>query len=85
MSTVAHDPAIYTLRHARKTYTCDGPHDTYAADPLIRPGTPYFRASLPPWGDIGYGHWQTARLCWTCAPYELTCEVIASSTDEVPF
>jgi len=72
VSTVRGHSGIYTQRTARKSYRCDGPHDTYFAKETINPGEVYFRASLPPGGEFGYMGWSTMRLCWTCAPSELT-------------
>lgn len=72
MSTVFGQLGIFTQRTARRDYLCDGPHDTYAADPVIHKGDAYFRSALPPHSEIGNREWWTHRLCWTCAPVELT-------------
>jgi hypothetical protein len=72
MTRVLGHVSIYTQHAARKDYSCDGPHDTYAADPVIHKGDTYFRAALPPHSEIGNAEWWTMRLCWTCAPVELT-------------
>ena len=63
MATVLGHPGIFTQHVARKDYHCDGPHDTY------------FRSALPPHSEIGNTGWWLHRLCWTCAPVELTTSV----------
>ena len=79
MATVRGYEGIYTRRTARRDYRCDGPHGTYAADPIIHAGDDYFRAALPPHSDLGNLGWWTQRLCWTCAPVDLTTTVRAEA------
>lgn len=86
MSTVRGHVSIYTLRKARKRYRCDHDgHHSWASPLYIEPGDDYFRASLPPHSEIGNEHWWTMRLCWGCAPVELTTTIIAKAPEGVPF
>lgn len=72
MATVRGSSSIYTRRVARRQYRCDGPHDTYAASDQIMPGDVYWRSSMPPHSEFGNLGWWTHRLCFGCAPVELT-------------
>lgn len=73
MSTVRGHACIYTRCTARKRYRCDHEmHTTWASPEWIEPGDVYFRAALPPGSEFGYERWMTMRLCWGCAPVELT-------------